>query len=123
MNGETCYLDSANNDPKRDYPRVYEILKRNAKNKVFRFDRELQWGYGSSCSLFFLCFAFLVCRSWLGSEILSLFPPLPPSERWKSDLKVAAICEVIYKLKNAERFILDLGFLMDRQAFEEKNRK
>ena len=123
MNGESCFLDSMNNNPEKDYPRIYRILKQNAKNDVFRFDRAIQFSHSTSCSLYFLVFAFLVSRSWLGSEILYLFPPLPDNERWKSDLKVASLCEVIYKIKNAENFILHLDFLMDRQEFDEKNQK
>ena len=120
LNGHTAILDSMASDPLEAYPLVYETLCKKVKH-VFTFSRQSQADFTTSCSLFVLTYFFLLSRGVTPRQILNeYFPPIPEEDLWSNDVKCAAFCSTIYKIKQPERIIFDLDFLMQREALDTK---
>ena len=118
LNNHTAILDSMASDPLEAYPLVYNTLCKKA-GKVFLCSRQTQASFSTSCSLFVLTYFFLLSRGITPRKILSdYFPPKPEYDLWRNDVKCAAFCASIYRIERPEKFILDLSFLMQREALD-----
>ena len=117
-NCHTGILDSLANDPVTNYPQIYRILSKNGE-PVFSFSRSVQWEISSSCSLYCLLYSWYMSRLWSPREILStLFPPIPKELQFLNDVRTAAIVETVFKLKDSQKFIFHLPFLLEREEYD-----
>ena len=122
-NCHTGILDSLANDPITNYPRIYRILTKRG-NPCFSFKSSQQWQISSSCSLYCLLYFWYLSRLWSPREIAkSIFPPTPKRMHFLNDIRTAAIVETVFKLKNSQKFIFHLPFLLEREAYDTQDKR
>ena len=111
-------LDSMGNDPYVAYPRIMKILEK-INTRVYFYPRGIQWLISSSCGLFATFEMLMLSRGFSGKEILStFFPNKDTSQNYKNDIRVACYIGAVYRIPNAEKWILDLEFLTQRHALD-----
>ena len=116
-------LDSLAHDPNIHYPRLMRIGKELTK-KVYCFPRACQQSWSSSCGLFCLYYSFFISRNYTGKEILNFFfPPLKADQLYLNDISISIFLRIIFKLRNLEKYILDLSFIEERHSLDKKQQK